>query len=411
LQRDTLTGTIELVGKIIDLLGNVQIISEEISFIADCVTESALLTINTYFDIAIPDFDYDLADYRTYLSTLLAALSNSFDELVEIENAIKHNDSFLLSNILINEGIRGVQIPIYYNFYESVDHVFPNYKEYSFSLRSTFTTDVSYKDNFFNFNTNTMLPEIMDNSFGTRGKYYALISFDEINDFSNLQPVSAIENVVPEYKQVYVNVNASHVNLRNGEYIWYKFVVPETGKYYFTCKGDEDIYVELFNEITTGYSVDGRFALKIGGYTNKYTDEKGCYFNYYLECDNIIYIRIRKQNFNGMTGSTGVDFEISNTEDETAVHYHEYTIFTYFNEKNHICRCECGDIVSRPHVVSSSNLNVCIDCGGNVNSGFIAPFDVSELEEENIENMDIDIFDLELCCLSEKYSCKCNEGG
>ena len=112
-----------------------------------------------------------------------------------------------------------------------------------------------------------------------------------------------------------------------------------------------------------------------------------------------------------MTGSTGVDFEISNTEDETAVHYHEYTIFTYFNEKNHICRCECGDIVSRPHVVSSSNLNVCIDCGGNVNSGFIAPFDVSELEEENIENMDIDIFDLELCCLSEKYSCKCNEGG
>ena len=77
-------------------------------------------------------------------------------------------------------------------------------------------------------------------------------------------------------------------------------------------------------------------------------------------------------------------FEISDVEDSTAAHYHDY-IYTYFNDKKHICRCECGYITSMFHVVSSADPTICVECGGNVNNGLLGPLCLSGDEETNID--------------------------
>lgn len=121
--------------------------------------------------------------------------------------------------------------------------------------------------------------------------------------------------------------------ITNGNYYWYKFIVPQTNTYTFETTGNCDTYGELFYTIAAGRSTIG--MLPNGG-NDDGGEDSNFKINYYLQKGEVVYIKVR-----------GYDEDCSGTYTLSIYcgnHIHDYSYSC--SSVNNLCHngyCFCGD--------------------------------------------------------------------
>lgn len=347
--------TISIVTTIIDAFNK----STIIEIIIGAVEAEILEKMHNFFAIINPKYDIEFIKYYTIM--------------LEISNACEKSDSCL-------------SIPIFYQLSIN-ENIFPNYTEHI--ITRVDLCEYMFENDEYTFNEK-YIPSSYSDAY-TKGKIYGIYEHNDIYDIFNLQNVNDIENVdhVAEDISNQLDGPISIENLNDGEYKWIKFQTPsaqvDSKIYYFECvnpsgKESELFYIDIFDAKVDGYSFYNVIASKSGGYIINGNDgnivEKGCYFSLMMEPNEIIYLRIRGDNFNEISSKS---FQIRSSANPNVIHIHEYLKYTYINLTSHKAECNCGVYVTEPHVVKSGS-KICLLCKGNAGTGFVGIMNVNHNE-------------------------------
>lgn len=266
-------------------------------------------------------------------------------------------------------------IPIYGTINYQFD-IFGNKTSY-LSLKPTF---MLFNENVYSFSVNDIhnIPLQQDNSLLSKGSVYLLDLYDGYN--TTLTTLIGSNNV-PLREPAYTNIalDISYPMLINhGNYFWFKFVVPETKRYYFKAYGNntDNIFVSLYSNINYGYSTEDLIISKTGGYQSiNDSSLSGCVFNYNLQKDDVIFIKVYGNAYSQIENI--INLEINDEYPNELVHIHDYSdSYERINGSQHKAYCECGAHRTEGHYVLQggimfNNKQYCYFCGGEVELGFV----------------------------------------
>lgn len=258
-----------------------------------------------------------------------------------------------------------VELPIYYKLIVRKS-ICSNYDEYVISFYEGAIAHYNEDKNYY-YSGENILANNNVNNFYCGGKVY---SFNESADFESLELVENIPNVVKTPIDVNYDVPKAINPLHEGEYVWFKFTVPTTDTYYFLCKGNENnnLRIELFECIVTGYSYQDIIKSNTGGYISNTDTDVGSYFSINLSAGDTIYIRISGNDFSKVEEPSV--FLISYDPAHGVEHIHDYSEVNYYDGTRHIYCCDCDDFIFEQHIVKNGS-NVCIVCKTKIDKGII----------------------------------------
>lgn len=335
------------------------------------ISEIAPTSLSVLFNILAPQNDVNKNEYLNFLSILCTALDMGIDDSGDILAQLSEKTNEDVIEIPIKYCIKpktvlGVIVNYYISFTETLDSL-SSYKSLIYSDDYVYSNS-SYSEG--------------NNNYYCLGNIYGISKNSDLCNFNDLELVEDFPDVTPSVQDAHKNEFYSIGKLFKGQYKWFKFVVPLTGKYYFLCRGDENARVELFSQIAYGYSTNGLIETYIGGFTNKYTNfdqleeekkyeeimaNKGCYFNLELTKDEIIYLRISGNNY---SSQYQLSFGISDEPSSEALCYHEYS-YSWKNATKHLCMCSICDESFFENHVARENSRRCSLCGGSMDMGFV----------------------------------------
>lgn len=363
--------TYQVVSGVIEIVLSVASTVCEINIPMQILMAVTPTVLDALFEILKPKLDTSKVEYLNFLNKLCATLDMGINE-----------DGDILAQLNQRTIAEVVEIPIKYC-------IVPNKKfgvieSYSISFSESLDSLTPYSS--FMYSENYIYAESVytdiHNDYECRGKIYGINEYSDLENLTNLELVENIPNKIPSPQIATEGEFYPIGTLLEGDYRWFKFIVPTTDKYYFLCRGDENSRIELFEQVVTGYSTNGLIGTFVGGFTNKNIDfeelentgdystimaNKGCYFNIELSQGEIIYIRISGDNY---CYQYPLVFGISYEPSSEALCTHSYN-YIWINSTKHDCICTiCGDLYTENHAVVGSSKK-CINCGGNVETGFV----------------------------------------
>lgn len=125
---------------------------------------------------------------------------------------------------------------------------------------------------------------------------------------------------------------------KSGDYKWYKFVAPSSGKYTFYTEGTTDTYGDLFS--TGFYGLDTTDRLT---FDDDSGESKNFKIDYQLYYNQTVYLRVRA--FSSNVGSYTLKVELNE-------HVHSYTVrYSVHNDDKqyHESYCDCGEYILEEH--------------------------------------------------------------
>ena len=334
-----------------------------ISVISNIVFEALDITEEYLLELNVPYTALEISSYIGFLSALKNSLfvSGLNDDLNNFEYIQALNNVFT--------------IPIYGTINYQFD-IFGNKTSY-LSLKPTF---MLFNENVYSFSVNDIhnIPLQEDNSLLSKGSVYLLDLYDGYN--TTLTTLIGSNNI-PLREPAYTNIalDISYPMLINhGNYFWFRFVVPETKRYYFKAYGNntDNIFVSLYSNINYGYSTEDLIISKTGGYQSiNDSSLSGCVFNYNLQKDDVIFIKVYGNAYSQIENI--VNLEINDEYPNELVHIHDYSdSYERINGSQHKAYCECGAHRTEGHYVLQggvmfNNKQYCYFCGGEVELGFV----------------------------------------
>lgn len=334
-----------------------------ISVISNIVFEALDITEEYLLELNVPYTALEISSYIGFLSALKNSLfvSGLNDDLNNFEYIQALNNVFT--------------IPIYGTINYQFD-IFGNKTSY-LSLKPTF---MLFNENVYSFSVNDIhnIPLQQDNSLLSKGSVYLLDLYDGYN--TTLTTLIGSNNI-PLREPAYTNIalDISYPMLINhGNYFWFKFVVPETKRYYFKAYGNntDNIFISLYSNINYGYSTEDLIVSKTGGYQSINDPSlSGCVFNYNLQKDDVIFIKVYGNAYSQIENI--VNLEINDEYPNELVHIHDYSdSYERINGSQHKAYCECGAHRTEGHYVLQgeimfNNKQYCYFCGGEVELGFV----------------------------------------
>ncbi|MBQ8206521.1 MAG: hypothetical protein IJZ77_03580 [Bacilli bacterium] len=223
----------------------------------------------------------------------------------------------------------------------------------------------------FDYESQTIQAIFNDTCCG-KGKIYGIDSTFSFNDINSFELAESYPNITPIVTTIPTNETSvsTETPLLEGQYKWFSFTPNSTGKYYFIFKGEEDIIIDVSDQPFSNYSNNGIDKSFNGDYM--ISNKHGAYFSMELQSNQTKYFRVRKGDYDACTNV--ITAEVSNEPvsdvEPCSYHIHNYTSFTWSNVTHHYSKCDCGASSLEPHAVLSGS-NICVICGGTVNSGFI----------------------------------------
>lgn len=238
-----------------------------------------------------------------YIDVLCAALecdeNTSDNEVVMIKTAYKYSEKI--------EYIPRVEGDYNYGFgsdYSDPTIIYETHITYYID----FTPTVNIGGENFLFNEDEI--SFYNNKGYMYGEVYGIRNINDIKSYINNEELPVLNDTnTSEPTEIFLEDSYSD-NLNEGQYFWYMFKAPYTGKYTFSSQGAVDILGELFNSTVNAQSISNRI---------KYDDNSGVASNFCIEhdmnADEIIYLRIRGANWIE-TGpfSFEIDYEVIQTE-------------------------------------------------------------------------------------------------
>ena len=322
--------------------------------------ENYVLTLN------MPYTTLEIASYLSFLSALKNSL---FVQGINDANNTAFNERQALNNIFT--------IPIYGSI---------NYSYDSFGKKTSY---LSLKPTFMNFNNSQYSFTLNDistiqttNLFEPFSNGRAMAYESTYNyDINLLTPVDSnlISYKEPVYQMIYLDTGYPML-INKGNYFRFKFVVPETKRYFFKAYGidSDNIMISLFTNINYGYEADNLIVTKTGGYQHLINFHlKGCMFSYDLTKDQEIFIKVYGNNYSQIENL--IDLEINDEFPSELAHVHDYNLnYQYINGTQHRAYCECGSSKIEGHYISQNSLLAggemfCLKCGGEADLGFVIP--------------------------------------
>ena len=334
-----------------------------ISVISNIVFEALDITEEYLLELNVPYTALEISSYIGFLSALKNSLfvSGLNDDLNNFEYIQALNNVFT--------------IPIYGTINYQFD-IFGNKTSY-LSLKPTF---MLFNENVYSFSVNDIhnIPLQQDNSLLSKGSVYLLDLYDGYN--TTLTTLIGSNNI-PLREPAYTNIalDISYPMLINhGNYFWFKFIVPETKRYYFKAYGNntDNIFISLYSNINYGYSSEDLIVSKTGGYQSINDPSlSGCAFNYNLQKDDVIFIKVYGNAYSQIENI--VNLEINDEYPNELVHIHDYSdSYERINGSQHKAYCECSTHRTEGHYVLQggimfNNKQYCYFCGGEVELGFV----------------------------------------
>lgn len=319
--------------------------------------------IDWIFDMLLPKNSVNWSTYKAFLA-----------------NLIEKTSCTIINNYPVYDNEDIVEIPIYYSITNNLS-AFPTNYHYTFDYSKTY---IHYYENI-----GTNVTDYQSNSVSNiypfdRGRTYYIL---DNGDYASINSFIECSNMVDELRNpqiMSVNTPDSLPYISIGNYHWIKFIAPSTGRYYFSFHyglymgryiNGSSIIVDEFSSVASGYGFTNYIQSHSLGYLLNNGITTSVYFYKNLNENEVIYLRIRGNNWCGLFPS--ITYMISDYEISEVVHVHQMDIYEWINSISHYKSCLCGYSISEPHVVSSNAFSHgerfarCLLCGGLAERGFV----------------------------------------
>lgn len=363
------------------ILNGIEIIEQSLSssaLIIDIVcTISGIhipIVISLITTIAIPLLSSILTSFVQFI---FGGLTNNKDKFLEYLNELINELDAKLYNsdngnnygdfrVDVELPISVLEIPIFYKITRK---------------GSTYIYDLEF-DTTFNTNENPPRKILFDQmlyieQYGadplSYGYFYGLENVETKIKKNKEKEINSIPNVIRTPKNLNIGANFT-CKFRTGDYRWYKYTALESGTYHFTATSElkNNVLIEIFSKVALGYSDDGLLQRAKGNYSDLINEIYGTYAYQHLDVNETIYLRIRTENFEKLSGELSIN--VYDEQPYYSSHYHVYSgEYIYIDGKYHKKMCVEGDWDVMGHVVSSVGNQKgkrCLLCGGIADIGF-----------------------------------------